>query len=183
MNRQKFITIMTLVLTITFQSNFCLSDDTKQKYADVRLQKNKWVQIIEQKEEIGYKEYAKGEVWELHVKILFLQYCKASKKKSRFKELIKDPNATSQEIGKAFAEEVANPDFTVPMFRCNYRTTIFLTLYSSDGTELETMKTIPVAPKNKTEIIPGETIWATFVRTIDPTYRPPPKSWHVWVPK
>ena len=56
MNRQQLITMMILIAVIIFQSNICLSDDTKQKYSNVRLQKNDWVQILEQKEETEYHE-------------------------------------------------------------------------------------------------------------------------------
>jgi hypothetical protein len=184
MNRQPFIKMMILVVAITIQSNVCLSDDVKQKYSNVRLQQNKWVQILEQKEEIEYKEYLKGEVWQLHVKVLFLQYCKASKKKSRISEVAKDPSATEKEIAETIGEQFTNiVDYIVPAFRCNYQTTIFLTEYSTDGKELLTLKTIPIAPKNKTEIMPGETIWVTFILPINLPSDTPPKSWQVWVPK
>jgi hypothetical protein len=185
MNRQQLITMMILIAVIIFQSNICLSDDTKQKYSNVRLQQNDWVQIIEQKKEIEFNEEIGQKVWWLRVKIMFLQYCKASKKKSRLSEIAEDPNATHQDFVEAFGEQLANlTDYSIPMFRCNYRTTVFLTKYSADGKELSTLKTIPVAPKNKTEIMPGETIWVTFVQPIITLPgKTPPKSWHVWVPR
>ena len=90
MNRQQLITMMILIAVIIFQSNICLSDDTKQKYSNVRLQQNDWVQIIEQKKEIEFNEEIGQKVWWLRVKIMFLQYCKASKKKSRLSEIAED---------------------------------------------------------------------------------------------
>lgn len=173
---------MILVAVITFQSNVCLSDDVKQKYSNVRLQQNEWIQVLKQIEEIKFDEHYAEEVWHLHVKVLFLQYCKASKKrKSRYDEVKKDPNATENDLVEAIKEDWAHIlDNIGRFFRCNYRTTIFLTLYSSDGKELRTMKKIPQAYKDQTEIMPGETVWETFYI---PMSDGQPKSWHVWVPK
>ena len=47
MNRQQFIPMMILIAVIIFKSNICLSDDVKQKYSNVRLQQNEWIQIIQ----------------------------------------------------------------------------------------------------------------------------------------
>jgi hypothetical protein len=176
---------MILIAVIIFQSNFCLSDDLKQKYSNVRLQQNEWIQILDKFEKIEIQDATGEEVWRVYVKIMFLQYCKASKKKSRLSEIAEDPNATHQDFVEAFGDQLANlTDYSIPMFRCNYRTTVFLTKYSADGKELSTLKTIPVAPKNKTEIMPGETIWVTFVQPIITLPgKTPPKSWHVWVPR
>jgi hypothetical protein len=191
MSRQQLITVMILIAVIIFQSNFCLSDDLKQKYSNVRLQQNEWIHIIKQVEEVKYNERAQSDVWYLYVKVMFLQYCKASKKKSRLSEIAEDPNATQQEFAEAFGEQLTHiDDYIVPKLRCNYRTTVFLTTYSADGKELSTMKTVPVAPKDPlcksclTEIMPGETIWVTFrIPIIALSDQTPPKSWHVWVPK
>jgi hypothetical protein len=150
------------------------------------------VQILEQKEETEYHEILGYDVRWLRVKIMFLQYCKASKKKSRLSEIAEDPNATQQEFAEAFGEQATHiDDYIVPKLRCNYRTTIFLTRYSADGKELSTTKTIPVAPRDPvcksclTEIMPGETIWVDFILSADPNPTPETQviSWHVWVPK
>jgi hypothetical protein len=183
MNKPQFITMMTIIAAIIFQSNVFLADEPKQQYSHIRLQKNEWIQILEQKEEKEFDEEYGFECWYLHVKILFLKYCEASKKKSKLNELVHDSQASSNEIGEAFGQEIMNIEYILPMFRCDYRTSVFLTLYSSDGKEIDTMKAIPIASKNKLEIMPGETIWVTFVRAIIPPHLTQPKSWQVWVPK
>jgi hypothetical protein len=75
-------------------------------------------------------------------------------------------------------------DLTVPVFRCNYRDKVFVSFYSAKGDEIETVGDYPIAywidsnrTKRKTEMLPGETTYVTFLIPDSA------KSWKIWVPK
>jgi hypothetical protein len=75
-------------------------------------------------------------------------------------------------------------DLSLPRFRCDYRIKVFATFLSPTGFEMETDGIIPYAllidsvlEKRKTEMLPGETTYVTFIIPENA------KSWKVWVPK
>ena len=180
MNKIKYVSLL-IVLFMLLQSVICYAGDSNQKYTKVRLKDNGWIKILEQHKEEKFDERLGFKVWYLHVKILFLKYCKASLKKSRAREL--PPDASPNEKAEAIGKDMADFDTSIfYRFRCNYRTTVCLTLYSSDGSEYDTLKVIPQATKDRMEIFPGEIIWVTFVHTLFLDSKKP-VSWQIWVPK
>jgi len=112
-----------------------------------------------------------------------------SVKKSKSKELFKDPNASQEEWIKASVKEIMDFDYSIPKFRCDYRTTVCLTFYSSDGTELETIRTHAGSGVGSdghwdldAELFPGDTTWVFFHNFVIPPRKIPAK-YQVWVPK
>jgi hypothetical protein len=138
---------------------------------------------LEQREETGYDERLKMDIWTLYVKIMFLQYCKASTLKSPLPDA-NDRSASAEDIGKALGEYSKNIAlYVLPMFRCDYRTTVCLTLFSADGAEKRTTKYLPIAQKGMLEMLPGETMWVNIPVPLNTLDGSKPKSWQVWVPK
>ncbi len=158
----------------------------------VQVKENEWIQIIDefvikQTPEEWYSqglnktlskdtrdkliEYDKkiGKIYRTHyTQIQFLQPCSATIIKSG--DSIKDfQNITD-----------FNLDYVVPKFRCDSRLKVFITYFSSDGSEIKTEGDFPLALKlddnsRKTEMIPGEKQYITHFIPDDVVY------WYVWV--
>jgi hypothetical protein len=158
----------------------------------VQLKENEWVKLVEEKytettrEELN-KTYGidthplnKGDVERLlFLKAQFLRPCKAT---SKSQDIILDPNLPDPILRERFIEATKFEN-SVLKYKCDYRTTVFVTFYSKDGNELETKGLQPVAPQEKhtnsykIEILPGETASLLFFI---------PKNafdWYAWVPK
>jgi hypothetical protein len=152
---------------------------------EVQVQSNSWLKIIDYYIEtetraefyervnmdVELTEYDKKEIlrW-LNVNIQFLKPCQATIKKA----------ATIEEALK----EIMNTEYQVPMFRCDYRTKVFITYFNKKGHEIKTEGNFPVAlrlnsfsDKRQTIMVPGEKTHVTFRVPNDAT------DWYVWVPK
>jgi hypothetical protein len=128
----------------------------------------------------------------IYVKIQFLNYCKASvdkddvaKYQKEWEDMVdKLPSINDKRPYKPTKEYdvIGMLDANTARFRCNYRTTLMTSFYSSTGEEIKTEKSIPIAKwetdkKRKEEMVPGETM------TIPITVPDKALYWYVWVPK
>lgn len=75
-------------------------------------------------------------------------------------------------------------DISVTRYRCDYKIKVFTTFFAKEGYEIRTEGDIPLAQKidsysenRKTVMLPGETLWLSFIIPDDAVY------WYVWVPK
>jgi hypothetical protein len=104
---------------------------------------------------------------------LFAEWDQANKNgnKEKEKEIIKKSN------------KLNCTEYQISRFQCDYRLKVFLTTFNNDS---DTKSFYPVAPimdmtvnpiNNKSEMLPGETMWIEFIITDNAT------SWCVWVPK
>jgi len=162
---------------------------SSDKDSDVRVQDNGWIRIKDvfvknvteaevfdiSKDDPKYKEYNSRKHKMLYVKIMFLRTCKATEKESPLDKAIKE-GQPDKEVGKAFGESIMNPEYW-PKFQCDYRTKIFVSFYSSEGLEIETVGKY-IAAKKDEEVLSGE-MRATFLSDIPENAT----SWKVWVPK
>lgn len=125
----------------------------------------------------------------IYVKIQFLNYCKASVDEYEVAKHKKEWDDAFDRFEKMLNKKPAKEidvvgwlDVNTPRFRCNYRTTLMTSFYSSTGEEVKTEKYIPIAKwetdkKRKEEMLPGETM------TIPITVPDKAGYWYVWVPK
>lgn len=169
---------------------------------DVQLKDNGWIKIVNNfvremtPEEffeakptdnivIFHKNFASMEgknpnIIRLYVKIQFLKPWKAKFKEGSDEILKRGLFGIDNDVGKE-PDMIEVLDALNPVFNCNYRTTIFVTFFRKDGSELKTDKNIPVAyfkgKKRKMEMLPGETMYTFFSIPDGAT------DWYVWVPK
>ena len=112
------------------------------------------------------------------MKTQFLQHCKATKRIAPKPDM----NASDKEFMRQFAESVEamalNVEYSIPMFRCDYRTKIFVTFFSKNNEELGTEGKHPWARKDQMEVFPGQTV--DFYLTQIPENA---EAWYVWVPR
>lgn len=178
---------------------------------DVQRQDNEWIRIeetvvIEKKPEEYYKDFGDNaeKLIKMHkesvkrghsrenfrmllVTIRFLKYCKATTKESPLGSIIKTDKMNDQQIRDffdAWGKHLTDMDYHLPRFRCDYRTKVFTTFFSSSGKELRTDGWVPHAwlmdsssDKRKVEMSPGETTLVIFTIPNDAEY------WHAWVSK
>jgi len=129
---------------------------------DKHSRENEWIKIVDahavdtlyfgdekhRKIQEEFRKKGSPPSYYLLVTIQYLKYCKASEKEVNW------------DNGKAVAEAILGDEYA-PKFRCNYRTTIFVTCYSDKGIEIKEEKKIPPIQRDKnghyqTEMLPGE---------------------------
>ena len=115
-----------------------------------------------------------------YVKIQFLNYCKASLDREQVARVQREMDQAQDKLDRHPGKEptkmidvVEMVDAYIPRFRCNYRTTLMTSFYSSTGEEIKTEKNIPIAQwvtnnKRKEEMLPGETMTITITAQIKP---------------
>lgn len=166
------------------------SDIKKHINTSVQLKENKWIKITnEYYWEETVEEFEKRMGLEgvssnknmifrtVAVWVQFLKPCKATSKYDDIKAEYPDgitPNEAKAR--KLFALE----NLTL-RYKCDYRTKVFVTFFSSDGVEIETSGEQPMAMTDedgfKLEILPGEKTLLIFTVSKGAT------SWYSWVSK
>jgi hypothetical protein len=160
----------------------------KEMYPEVRVKENESLKILDYSLADSITQRHGIDTTSLSVRILFKEHCIASKKKSRFEEIVNNPNASSAEIGEAFGEafgETINnmSIYVVPFYQCKPKMKVFLTTYDYKGNEVSTYGQYVIAPSQTNEIFPGEITKIDFliiersgINLDDPIFQ-------IWLPK
>ena len=157
----------------------------------VQLKENEWIKIIKD----TYDEEKIGEINKrlgLSVKespinntimqrvivwVQFLKPCKATSKNTDIFNKYANKPIPDYELKDMWTIENMSP-----RYKCDYRTTIFVTFYNKDGGEIDTIGSQPIAPftqdgERKYEILPGEKRFDIFTVPSGAAY------YYSWVPK
>lgn len=179
-----FLIIAFLILIQLPQA--CLAGEVEM-YPEVRVKENDFIKILyysirdplPNSSESKYSLIKKV----IEVKLLFIEYCRATKKESKIDKLAKDSRTSTEDLLDAFQEEVNNMvDYVVPQFRCNNKMKVFLTTYGKDGNEQTLGQYITASPQ-KLEIYPGETIKTDFYIPEGIGINVENPSFQIWLPK
>jgi hypothetical protein len=109
--------------------------------------------------------------------VQFLKPCKAISRNDELFAKYGDNPIPNNELKDIFSIENMSPKY-----KCDYRTTVFVTFYNKYGSEMSTVSDQPAAPfgqdgKRKYEILPGEKRFVLFVVPSGAEY------YYTWVPK